>query len=124
MLQSTIRIWIIVSMINTSLVMFGGCLASDSRFRIIDGKDYSYQKADSIVKEKTTKQEILDLFGDPYIKTDNRWIYYFLKERTGKTTIWFLTLNSARQQCKGELEIIFRDDIVDNYTLRSEMKVD
>jgi len=123
MATNSIKLWIIIGLINSSVGLFGGCVASDSPFRIIDGKDYSYRNVDNIVKGKTTKQEILDMFGDPYTKTDNRWIYYFLKERTGKTTIWFLTLNKARQQFRAELEIIFRDNIVDNYIFNSKVEV-
>ncbi len=120
---NTKKYFVMISMINISLILLGGCMAYDSPFRIIDGKDYSYQKIDNIVKGKTTKQEISDMFGEPYTKTDNKWIYYFLKERRGKTTIWFLTVSKARQQLKTELEIIFRDNVVDNYVFNSDVKV-
>ena len=66
------------------LIAFNGCVViSDSPFRVIDGKDYPLYKINNIAKGKSTKSDILEMFGKPYLEYNGKWVYYYIKENKG-----------------------------------------
>ena len=87
------------------------------------GTDFDITKCDSIVKGKSTKQDIVQLLGEPFNKKleasgAEKWIYLY---RT--TTIISKPSQPFQPQASSEegtvnekkLEIIFDQDIVKNY---------
>jgi hypothetical protein len=96
------------------LIALGGCFSGirESPWVIIEGRYFPVEDVRDIIKGKTTRKEILDLFGEPYTKTEGRWTYYFVSERIS----WVEPpLSVNRQRSKKELIIILGDDAVDDF---------
>ena len=101
-------------------------LVSCATSTIITGQDFNTTNIDKIQKGKTTKQEILGMFGQPYIKTVNSfgetWTYQYLKA-VGKATSFLITTNSSGQSYQKNLAVTFDSVGVTqtyNYTVSGE----
>lgn len=105
-------------------ILSQGCGIYDGPFMVIDGTEYSTQHVNKIQKNKTTKKEILVLFGDPYLKKNDNWIYYFLKERKSVDRRWIGIPIEHRQRFKAQLSIYFKNELVKDFNFEKEIKED
>lgn len=106
------------------LILLHGCGIHNGPFLIIEGRDYPTQNVDKIVKGKTSQEEIIEIFGEPYIQTNNKWTYYLLKERTGTDRRWFGIPIKHHQSFKSQLTIIFKERVVDDFTIDKKIEED
>jgi len=107
--------------ILTVSLLFAACATTDvTTF----GKDFDKTKTDSIVKGQTTKQEIVQLLGEPHDKTlqesgTELWVYlYQVTEITTKPPLTaFHSVKSEGTVKEKKLEISFDQDVVKNFVL-------
>jgi hypothetical protein len=84
------------------------------------GKDFDSSLVNQIVKAKTTKADLLQMFGQPFSKTvisenEEKWIYMY-SSGTVKAQSYVLTMKVESTGQQKMLDILLRDGIVVNYT--------
>jgi Periplasmic protease len=88
------------------LVSFIGCAVST----FVTGNDFDMSKISRINKGETTKQDVLELFGQPYIKSSNNsfeiWTYQYIRS-TGKATSFLVVTSASGQAYYKSLSITF-----------------
>ncbi len=107
------RIITIVSLVVLSL---SGCATSSYTV----GKNFASENVSKIVKGKTTSEEMIALFGEPYSKTvisatDEKWIYMH-SEGTAKAQSYIVTMDVKTTGTQKMLDVLITDGVVVNYT--------
>ena len=102
--------------------LFAACTTITTRTY---GTDFDKTKCDSIVKGKSTKQDIVQLLGEPFNKVletsgAEKWIYLYRTTTTTAKSAFFQPTYHGRPATEGtvnekKLEIIFDQDIVKNF---------
>lgn len=97
------------------LISFVGCTTTRN---LVTGRDFDETKREKIIKNVTTKKEVLGLYGEPadkqltesYLET---WIYYY-QESNSKINVWdYSTIGTDRIK---KLVITFDEkDVVKNF---------
>ncbi len=84
------------------------------------GKDFDETLIPRIEKNKTTQEELINMFGEPYVKRvlseyEQKWLYHYesghLKSRSYVLTTKVETIGS-----KKSLKILLRDGVVVEYS--------
>ena len=92
--------------------------ACTTRTTII-GSDFDYSKGDLIVKGQTTKQEIMQMVGQPFDKTldesgAEKWIYLYEVKKIRTSGGGFRGPRHEGTITTKKIEIIFDQDVVKN----------
>ena len=106
------RVFGIVSGIIFLLV---GCATSS--FQV--GNDFSSANVSKIVKGKTTSNEMISLFGEPFTKsvisaTDEKWIYMY-SNGTAKAQSYIVTMKVETTGSQKTLDVLITDGVVSNF---------
>ncbi|TVP15377.1 hypothetical protein [Shewanella sp. KCT] len=104
---------LLTALLTGSLV---GCATS----RMTTGANFNEQLVPQIVKNKTTKQELVGLIGQPFNKailTSNseKWTYFYT-DVTSKAQSFVFSMDVQTTGIKKQLEVLLENDIVTNYT--------
>jgi outer membrane protein assembly factor BamE (lipoprotein component of BamABCDE complex) len=82
------------------------------------GKDFDQTKTSQILKDKSNKNDITKLFGEPYTKTQTPdkeiWKYFYQQIKTSAQTI-IVTTVQTNTEIKS-LEVVFENNIVKDYS--------
>ena len=84
------------------------------------GKDFSSSNVSKIVKSKTTKTDLLNLFGEPFSKTvisstGEKWIYTY-SAGTASAQSYLVTTKVETKGIQKTLDILIENGVVTNYT--------
>jgi hypothetical protein len=106
------RLITIVSLIILSL---SGCATSSYSV----GKSFPSENVSQIVKGKTTSEEMVSLFGEPYTKTvisatDEKWVYMH-SEGTAKAQSYIVTMDVKTTGTQKMLDVLITDGVVANF---------
>jgi hypothetical protein len=106
------RLITIVSLIILSL---SGCATSSYSV----GKNFASENVSQIVKGKTTTEEMVTLFGEPYSKTvisatDSKWIYMHSKG-TAKAQSYIVSMDVKTTGTQKMLDVLVTDGVVVNF---------
>jgi hypothetical protein len=107
-----LRLITIVSLIILSL---SGCATSSYSV----GKSFPSENVSQIVKGKTTSEEMVSLFGEPYTKTvisatDEKWVYMH-SEGTAKAQSYIVTMDVKTTGTQKMLDVLITDGVVANF---------
>lgn len=83
------------------------------------GKDFSSENADKIVKGKTTRNQLVTMFGQPFSKTvmsenEEKWIYTY-SSGTAKAQSYVVGMKVKTTGSQKTLDILLKNGIVTNY---------
>jgi hypothetical protein len=106
------RLITIVSLIILSL---SGCATSSYSV----GKSFPSENVSQIVKGKTTSEEMVSLFGEPYTKTvisatDEKWVYMH-SEGTAKAQSYIVIMDVKTTGTQKMLDVLITDGVVANF---------
>lgn len=82
------------------------------------GKDFDQTKTSQIIKDKSTKDEIAKLFGQPYSKnvtSEKETWKYFYQQITSSAQSFLVTTVKTNTQVKS-LDVVFENGIVKDYS--------
>lgn len=96
--------------------LLGGCATSTYSI----GTDFPIEKASSIEKGKTTTDELLSTFGEPYSKSvlsesEEKWLYFF-SAGSAKAQSYIVTMDVKTTGNQKTLDVLIKDGVVVNYT--------
>jgi len=99
-----------------SLFLVSACATSSYS----GGKDFNSENVSNIVKGETTKEELVQLFGQPYSKsvissTGEKWIYTYFSG-TASAQSYVVTMNVESTGMQKTLDILIEDGVVTNFT--------
>jgi hypothetical protein len=102
-------------MVSLVVLSLSGCATSSYSV----GKNFSSTNVSQIIKGKTTGEEIVTLFGEPYSKTvisstDQKWIYMH-SEGTTKAQSYIVTMDVKTTGKQKMLDILITDGVVANF---------
>lgn len=103
-------------MMFSALTLIYGCVTSSYSI----GRDFDYTSVSLIEKGKTTSNEVIKLFGQPFSKTvisanQEKWIYTFISGKA-KVQHYVVTSNIESSGVQKTLDILIQDGVVINYT--------
>jgi hypothetical protein len=83
------------------------------------GKSFTSENVSQIVKGKTTSEEMVSLFGEPYTKTvisatDEKWVYMH-SEGTAKAQSYIVTMDVKTTGTQKMLDVLITDGVVANF---------
>ena len=90
-----------------------GCGAGSGHFVITEGRDYRSDNVKMIKEKVSSKEDVVNALGEPYSKADDTWRYYVVKKRTGIDRRWFGIPKKTEWTVQTELQIHFKDDVVE-----------
>jgi outer membrane protein assembly factor BamE (lipoprotein component of BamABCDE complex) len=105
----------LITMVSLVVLSLSGCATSSYSV----GKNFSSTNVSQIIKGKTTGEEIVTLFGEPYSKTvisstDQKWIYMH-SEGTTKAQSYIVTMDVKTTGKQKMLDILITDGVVANF---------
>ena len=109
------KIFILLVFVTINTLTISGCAMINST----TGKDFNSQNVQKIIEGKTTTKELVELFGEPFMKsalgaTDEIWFYNF-SETTGGAFISTAIYGKIAQTDKS-LSIDISNDVVEHFT--------
>jgi len=107
---------LIISITVTALLVLTGCATSSYTY----GNNFASENVSKIVKGKTTKQEIVTMFGQPFLKsviskTGEKWVYSY-SSGTASAQSYLVTTTVETTGTQKMLDILIENGIVENYT--------
>ena len=98
------------------MVSLTGCATS----HMTQGRDFSSSQVQQIQKGKTTKRELIALFGQPFSKSvvdgdTEKWLYFY-SDVTSKARSAVFTMKVQTTGIRKQLDVLLKNDIVTNYT--------
>jgi outer membrane protein assembly factor BamE (lipoprotein component of BamABCDE complex) len=105
----------LITMVSLVVLSLSGCATSSYSV----GKNFYSTNVSQIIKGKTTGEEIVTLFGEPYSKTvisstDQKWIYMH-SEGTTKAQSYIVTMDVKTTGKQKMLDILITDGVVANF---------
>jgi hypothetical protein len=105
----------VFGMISAITFLLVGCATSS--FTV--GNDFSSTNVSKIVKGKTTSDDMISLFGEPFTKsvisaTDEKWIYMYSKG-TAKAQSYIVTMKVETTGTQKTLDVLITDGVVSNF---------
>jgi outer membrane protein assembly factor BamE (lipoprotein component of BamABCDE complex) len=105
----------LITMVSLVVLSLSGCATSSYSV----GKNFSSTNVSQIIEGKTTSEEIVNLFGEPYSKTvisstDQKWIYMH-SEGTTKAQSYIVTMDVTTTGKQKMLDILITDGVVANF---------
>ena len=105
----------VFGMISAIIFLLVGCATSS--FTV--GNDFSSTNVSKIVKGKTTSDDMISLFGEPFTKsvisaTDEKWIYMYSKG-TAKAQSYIVTMKVETTGTQKTLDVLITDGVVSNF---------
>jgi len=105
----------LITIVSLVILSLSGC-ATSSYFV---GKDFSSENISKIIKSKTTTEEMVTLFGEPYSKTvisatDQKWIYMYSKG-TATAQSYIVTMDVKTTGTQKMLDVLITDGVVANF---------
>jgi outer membrane protein assembly factor BamE (lipoprotein component of BamABCDE complex) len=102
-------------MVLLVIVSLSGCATSSYSV----GKDFSSENVQEIVKGKTTSEELVKIFGEPYSKTvisatDEKWIYMY-SEGTAKAQSYIISMDVKTTGTQKILDVLISKGVVENF---------
>ena len=106
----------VITVLLIVISTLSGCATSSYSI----GKNFSSENVSQIVKGKTTSEEMINLFGEPYSKTvisatDEKWIYMH-SEGTAKARSYIVTMDVKTTGTQKMLDVLITDGVVANFT--------
>lgn len=100
--------------LTTSLVLTG-CASSSYNY----GRDFETHNISRIEKGKTTSNELVSMFGEPFLKTvvsasEEKWVYTYTSGTT-KAQSYIVTMKVETIGTQKTLDILIKDGVVLNY---------
>lgn len=97
-------------------LMLSGCATS----HYTSGRDFPSANVPSIIKGKTTANDLKMLFGEPFAKspvneTDEKWIYTYANG-SAHAQSYVVTMKVTTTGTQKTLDVLMRNDTVINYT--------
>jgi outer membrane protein assembly factor BamE (lipoprotein component of BamABCDE complex) len=97
-------------------LLLNGCATS----HYTSGKDFPSANVPSIVKGKTTTNELEALFGQPFAKspvneTDEKWVYTYING-SAHAQSYIFTMKVTNAGTQKTLDVLIRNNAVINYT--------
>lgn len=109
--------FLLFNLIIVLMIGFIGCAFTNN---FSHGRDFDTTKVKEIIKGKATQQEVLNIFGAPFIKTvvsanEEKWMYtYYSGQACAQSYV--VTVKSEVTGTMKTLDILFKDSIVSNYS--------
>lgn len=105
----------LMSSISLVVLSLSGCATSSYTV----GKSFASANVTQIVKGKTTGEELIALFGEPYSKTvlsasDSKWIYMY-SEGTTKAQSYILSMDVQTTGTQKMLDVLISNGVVVNF---------
>jgi len=105
----------LITIVSLVILSLSGCATSTYSV----GKNFSSENVSQIVKGKTTSEEMINLFGEPYTKsvisaTDEKWIYMH-SEGTAKAQSYIVTMDVKTTGTQKMLDVLITNDVVANF---------
>jgi hypothetical protein len=105
----------VFGMVSGIIFLLVGCATSS--FKV--GNDFSSANVSKIVKGKTTSNEMISLFGEPFTKsvisaTDEKWIYMY-SNGTAKAQSYIVTMKVETTGTQKTLDVLITDGVVSNF---------
>ena len=102
-------------MVLIFIILASGCATSSYSV----GTDFSSVNIDKIVKGKTTSQEMIQLFGEPFSKSvvsaeDEKWMYMYSKG-TAKAQSYVITMKVETTGTQKMLDVLIKNGVVINF---------
>lgn len=93
-----------------------GCASSN--FKV--GNDFASQHVPKIVKGKTTTEELVQLFGQPFSKTvvsatDEKWLYHYVSTSSTAQS-YIVTMDVETSTFQKTLDLFISNGVVVNFT--------
>jgi hypothetical protein len=106
----------VFGMVSGIIFLLVGCVTSS--FKV--GNDFSSANVSKIVKGKTSSNEMISLFGEPFTKsvisaTDEKWIYIY-SNGTAKAQSYIVTMKVETTGTQKTLDVLITDGVVSNFT--------
>ena len=105
----------VFGMVSGIIFLLVGCATSS--FKV--GNDFSSANVSKIVKGKTTSNEMISLFGEPFTKsvisaTDEKWIYMY-SNGTAKAQSYIVAMKVETTGTQKTLDVLITDGVVSNF---------
>jgi hypothetical protein len=105
----------LITIVSLVILSLSGCATSSYSV----GKNFSSENVSQIVKSKTTSEEMVTLFGEPYSKTvisatDEKWIYMYSKG-TATAQSYIVTMDVKTTGTQKMLDVLITDGVVVNF---------
>lgn len=83
------------------------------------GKNFPSENVSKIIKSKTTSEDMISLFGEPYTKTvisasDEKWIYMY-SESKAKAHNYLVTMDIKTTGTQKMLDVLITNGVVANF---------
>ncbi|WP_077286898.1 hypothetical protein [Cognaticolwellia aestuarii] len=106
----------IFGVISGIIFLLAGCATSS--FKV--GNDFSSENVSKIVKGKTTSNDMVLLFGEPFTKSvisakDEKWVYMY-SNGTAKAQSYIVTMKVETTGTQKTLDVLITDGVVSNFT--------
>lgn len=106
----------IITIVSLIVLTLSGCATSSYSV----GKNFASENVSQIIRGKTTSEDMITLFGEPYSKTvvsatDEKWIYMH-SEGTTKAQSYIVTMDVKMTGTQKMLDVLITDGVVTNYT--------
>lgn len=109
----------VLAVIAVFSLVIVGCATHTSDYSV--GKDFPSENVSKIVKKETTANELIQMFGEPFLKTvvsesEEKWIYNY---SSGTAKVERRFVHVGKVQTTGQhkmLDILLKNGIVINFT--------
>lgn len=101
-------------------LVIAGILSGCATSYYTAGRDFPSESVPTIVKGKTTVEELKSTFGEPFAKspvneTDEKWVYTFTNG-SAHAQSYLVTMKVTNTGTQKTLDVLIRNDVVINYT--------
>lgn len=105
----------LIAIITLMILFISGCATSSFSM----GRDFNSENVSRIIKGKTTSNEMVALFGEPYSKTavsatDEKWIYMYSQSES-KAQSYIVTMDVKTTGTHKTLDVFITDGVVANF---------
>ena len=103
--------------VAATLALASGCATHSTNYSV--GNEFSSENISMIIKSQTTKDELVNFFGQPQIKSvlsesDEKWVYSYVKG-TASAESMLLTTKVNSTGVQKMLDVLIRNGVVINY---------
>ena len=107
---------ILIAAISVATV---GCMTHNTSYT--NGKDFSGENVAKIVKNETTANAVIQMFGEPFTKTtvsgtEEKWLYTYTSGTASVKQSFIAVGNVQTTENRKSLDIFLKNGVVTNFT--------
>jgi len=108
----------VLAVIAVFSLVIVGCATRTSDYSV--GKNFPSENVSKIVKKETTANELIQMFGEPFLKTvvsesEEKWIYNY-SSGTASVQRGVLSANVQTTGQRKMLDVLIKNGVVTNFT--------